>query len=221
MSQTLNRFFKSRFQFSLFLLFVIYLVGITTVLMGHADSLMLLTPYNLIFASGLILFNAEKIDKKYLFWFLLLAIAGFLIEFAGIVTGRIFGIYSYGNGLGIKLLEVPLIIGVNWSILVFSTAAIVYSFHWHRVLKAVFAASMMVAYDILLEPVAIRYDFWQWEGGSIPFQNYLAWWVIAFVMLLGVFSFVKKLKNPIAIYVLAVQTLFFAILIVKDGMKVF
>src|SRR5689334_23098853 len=35
-------------------------------------------------------------------------------EVIGVATGAIFGAYSYGEVLGFKLLEVPLIIGLNW-----------------------------------------------------------------------------------------------------------
>ncbi|MBS4059243.1 MAG: carotenoid biosynthesis protein [Bacteroidetes bacterium] len=221
MPETLIRFIKNKLHLSLFLLAVIYLVGIVTALLGHTDALMQLTPYNLVFATGLILYNAEGMNKVYLKWFLLIAVAGYLIELLGIITGIIFGIYAYGEGLGIKLFDVPLIIGINWAVLVFSTAAILNKLKLSIWLKAAIAASMMVAYDILLEPVAIRFDFWNWEGGSIPLQNYIAWWLIAYVMLLGVLRYVKNLQNKIALYVVLVQSLFFAILILKEGLKVF
>jgi bisanhydrobacterioruberin hydratase len=221
MPETLIRFIKNKLHLSLFLLAVIYLVGIVTALLGHTDALMQLTPYNLAFATGLILYNAEGMNKVYLKWFLLIAVAGYLIELLGIITGIIFGIYAYGEGLGIKLFDVPLIIGINWAVLVFSTAAILNKLKLSIWLKAAIAASMMVAYDILLEPVAIRFDFWNWEGGSIPLQNYIAWWLIAYVMLLGVLRYVKNLQNKIALYVVLVQSLFFAILILKEGLKVF
>ncbi len=221
MPETLIRFIKNKLQLSLFLLAVIYLVGIVTALIGHTDALMQLTPYNLVFATGLILYNAEGMNKVYLKWFLLVAVAGYLIELLGIITGIIFGIYAYGEGLGIKLFDVPLIIGINWAVLVFASAAILNKLKLSIWLKAAIAATMMVAYDILLEPVAIRFDFWNWEGGSIPLQNYIAWWLIAYVMLLGVLRYVKNLQNKIALYVVLVQSLFFAILILKEGLKVF
>lgn len=221
MPETLIRFIKNKLQLSLFLLAVIYLVGIVTALLGHTNALMQLTPYNLVFATGLILYNAERMNKVYLKWFLIITVAGYLIELLGIITGVIFGIYAYGEGLGIKLFDVPLIIGINWAVLVFASSAILNKLKLSIWLKAAIAATMMVAYDILLEPVAIRFDFWNWEGGSIPLQNYIAWWLIAYVMLLGVLRNVKNLQNKIALYVVLVQSLFFAILILKEGLKVF
>jgi uncharacterized membrane protein len=78
----------------------------------------------------------------------------------------------------------------------------------------------MLAYDVLLEPVAIHFDFWSWEGGSIPLQNYAAWWIIAFFMLLGAFYFVQNLKNRLAVYIIGIQVLFFIILILNQGLTV-
>jgi uncharacterized membrane protein len=213
MSKTvIFNFVQNRFRFSLFLLVAVYAVGIVTVLLGHADSLMTLTPFNLLFASGILLYNAEGIGKKYLAWFALIALVGYLLEVAGVLTGLVFGEYVYGATLGIKPLGVPLIIGLNWAILVFATAALVRHFQWPTWLKVAAAASLMLAYDFLLEPVAIRFDFWSWGGGAIPVQNYAAWWLIGFFMLLGTFYFVKNLKNRLAVYVIGIQVLFFLIL---------
>lgn len=91
--------------------------------------------------------------------FAIIAASGYLIELIGIITGLIFGEYAYGSGLGLKLFDVPLIIGLNWAILVFATAALTQQFLWPTWLKATLAATLMVAYDFFLEPVAINFDF--------------------------------------------------------------
>ncbi|MDP3463768.1 MAG: carotenoid biosynthesis protein [Bacteroidales bacterium] len=215
------KWMKDRFNHSLFLLIVIYAVGILTTLAGYADNLMKLTAYNLLFATALLIYNAKVTNKAYVIWFMLIGVSGYLIELVGILTGLIFGEYSYGDGLGVKLFDVPLMIGVNWSVLVFASAALVDKLKIRIWMKAAMAATMMVLYDFLLEPVAVRFDFWTWSGNDIPVQNYIAWWIIAFFMLLGVITRVKPLENKIAGYVIGIQTLFFAILIVKEGLNVF
>jgi bisanhydrobacterioruberin hydratase len=219
MSLSFIKFIKNRFRFSMFLLIVIYLVGVVTVILGHTGSLMRLTPYNLVFAAFIILYNAEGFGKTYIGWFVLIALAGYLIELAGILTGVIFGEYTYGAGLGIKLFNVPLIIGVNWAVLVFATAALTDRFHWPVWLKSAIAATLMVSYDILLEPVAIRFDFWSWAGETIPIQNYAAWWIIAFFMLLGTFRFVADRRNRLALPVILIQTIFFIVVIFQQGLS--
>ncbi len=213
-------FIQNRFQLSLFLLAVIYLVGIVTVLIGHADPLMELTVYNLLFAAILLVYNARKTNKIYWLWFGICALAGILVEIAGVQTGLVFGTYSYGSILGISLGGVPLIIGLNWSLLVFASAALFTRFHISAFAKAGLAATVMVAYDIFLEPVAIRFGFWDWAGGPVPLQNYLAWWVIAFLMLSGVFRYVPDLRNRLAPYIIGVQTLFFIIIILVEKLPI-
>jgi len=49
------------------------------------------------------------------------SIIGFLIEVIGVKTGYIFGRYYYGQSLGYHLLSVPLLIGLNWGVLLYST----------------------------------------------------------------------------------------------------
>lgn len=213
--------FENKFRLSLFLLVAVYTVGIVSILLGHTDNLMRLTPYNLLFATAVLIYNAEKPDTAYVIWFLICAVAGFLVEAIGTATGVIFGSYAYGNGLGIKLIDVPLMIGINWPVLVFATSAILLPFGLHWALRAFIGALMMVAYDIFLEPVAMRFDFWDWDGGVVPLRNYLAWFVIGLLMQLGVNRYVVPLKNKIALYVIVVQTVFFAILIYTENLKIF
>ncbi|HMM11021.1 MAG TPA: carotenoid biosynthesis protein [Bacteroidales bacterium] len=206
---------------SLFLLIAVHIVGTITILLGYTDSLMHLTPYNLLFCSALLVYNAEKPDASYVLWFLICAVGGFLLEAIGTATGLIFGSYIYGNGMGIRVLSVPLMIGLSWSVLVFSTSAILLPYGLHWVLRSIIGALLMVGYDILLEPVAMRFDFWDWEGGVIPLQNYVAWFVIGLMMQLGVNWFVKPLKNRMALYIFIIQALFFALLIYTEKLKVF
>jgi len=67
----------------------------------------------------------------------------------------------------------------------------------------------MVGLDLLIEPVAIRLDFWQWSFNKIPVQNYLGWLVVSLVLQ---FYFInsKFLKNNLlAPLLFCLQLLFF------------
>jgi putative membrane protein len=46
------------------------------------------------------------------------------LEVVGVKTGLIFGEYKYGSTLGIKLFEVPLIIGFNWVFVILGSISI-------------------------------------------------------------------------------------------------
>jgi putative membrane protein len=212
---------KDKYRRSLLLLVIVYLVGTVTVLAGYTDQLMKLTSYNLLFVAFLFLYHATNVNRMYAICLLVIGISGYLVELLGIFTGFVFGSYAYGAGLGIKLAGVPLMIGVNWALLIFATGALVHRINLALWIKAALGATLMVGYDLLLEPVAMRFDFWSWEGNQVPLQNYIAWWVISFVMHLGVLSRVKNLQNKLALPVIIIQALFFLLLILTENLSVF
>jgi putative membrane protein len=130
----------------------------------------------------------------------------------GIHTGFPFGNYEYGQTLGFKLFEVPLVIGVNWLLLVYLTGNLFAKKIKNDWLAACLAALLMVAIDFFIEPVAINLDFWSWEGNIIPISNYLGWLGVSFIiqLLYRKSGFLKE--NKISSYLLINLTMFFAIL---------
>lgn len=148
--------------------------------------------------------------RHYLLAFVLIFITGFIVEIVGVKTGRIFGIYHYGDRLGWRFLEVPLIIGLNWGILIFSVAAITSRLSTNNWTRAWTGATLLVLLDLLIEPMAMRFLYWIWDFKTIPVQNFIAWWIISFFMLMFCFRFAKNLSNRLGIYVYFVQVIFFA-----------
>jgi len=127
-------------------------------------------------------------------------------------TGVIFGNYHYGFGLGPKLFDTPLMIGINWLYLSYITASIAQklnNINW--LIKVAFASSLMVLYDFVVELVADFLGMWYWQNNSIPFQNYLVWFFVSFVIQ-SVFHFAKiKFSNPLSFLVYLSQMLFLII----------
>ena len=108
----------------------------------------------------------------------------------------------------------PLMIGVNWVMLGYSAGVIANHLmgQAHSLLRGLFAALLMVALDVLIEPVAIRYGFWSWEGDVVPLRNYLGWFLVAFP-LQSLFAFwLAEVRNKVAIALFILQILFFLIL---------
>lgn len=174
-----------------------------------------LIPFALIFSFvALAFFHSSKIDWKTILVFLSIYIISFTIEAIGVNTGQLFGYYNYDNGLGLKLFETPLIIGVNWLFLVYTTAAVVDRFKLHSIFKIIVASFGMLIYDIVLEQVAPKLDMWHWKNEIIPFQNYLAWFALAlfFHSLLKALNI--KIQNKLALLILGCQFLFFFILFI-------
>lgn len=171
-----------------------------------------LTPFNLLATAAIVFHFEEKKTAPYIFFLLIAFLAGFGIEVAGVKTGAIFGEYRYGATLGVKLLEVPLAIGLNWAVLIYATGMASDRLKLPKLIKAAIAASLMTLLDLLIEPVAIKLDFWDWQSELVPLQNYLAWFVISLILQLIYQNLAFSKNNPLAIRLLYIQAGFFLIL---------
>ncbi len=196
------------------LIMLFYAVGLMGFLIPRLSPLFLqLVPYHLLLMLLLLIISHHHRNRNYWLFLLVTFLAGFFIEVLGVSTGYIFGAYQYGSTLGVKLADVPLLIGVNWVLLIYSTGVTVRYFNINnQVLCALIGAFFLVMLDILIEPVAIRFDYWGWTELNIPFQNYIAWFVFSFLMLMFFFSRQFRKKNPAAVVLLVSQLLFFVAL---------
>jgi uncharacterized membrane protein len=197
------------------ILTILYTVGIVGLLGDIHPQFIYLTPINLLVSTGLLLPNHPKWLRSHIIFCVLCFMCGFLSEVMGVQTGIIFGEYAYGDVLGFKIWDTPLMIGINWLMLVYAssvTANHLLKDKAHTVAKALIAAGGMVILDVLIEPVAIVYGFWEWEAEHIPLQNYLAWFVIAFVLCWLFQKMIGNIKNKVAVALFILQFVFFAIL---------
>ena len=126
-------------------------------------------------------------------WVILAFILGMLVEILGVNYGLIFGSYSYGENLGVKIFGVPVLIGANWVMLSFITGAIGDAL-WknNKILAAISGAVLMVLIDLVIEPVAPIFDYWTFTEYVAPLSNYIGWFLVALPIQLGVQTFVKK-----------------------------
>ncbi|RCK77634.1 MAG: hypothetical protein IGBAC_1943 [Ignavibacteriae bacterium] len=125
------------------------------------------------------MFHHGGIKKSTLLNFILIYIISFLIEVIGVNTGLIFGEYTYGQTLGLKISNTPVIIGLNWVLLVYLTSSIVEKYNISNLLKILIASFLMLVYNIVLEKVAPLLDLWQFSKNVVPVKNYIAWLIIA------------------------------------------
>jgi len=172
----------------------------------------MLTPFTLILSLGILLLFHSGWNKSFGLFAVTAMILGFGSEVMGIHTGFPFGNYEYGQTLGFKLFEVPLVIGINWLLLVYLTGNLFSKNLKNDWLAACLAALLMVAIDFLIEPVAVNLDFWSWERDIIPLSNYIGWFGVSFMIHL-IFRKSRFFKgNKISSYLLINLVMFFAIL---------
>jgi putative membrane protein len=172
--------------------------------------MIMLTPYTILI-TAVIGFYPEIIrkDSNLILWLLLTFIITFALEAIGVATGLVFGYYWYGNTLGFSLFEVPLLIGINWTLIIMGSIIIIKKYSKNIYVISFSTGAVTLLFDYIMEPVAIRYDYWSWKGGTIPLQNYIAWFVIAFLFAFLHEKMRVKHKSIIPSFVVAVQLLFF------------
>lgn len=195
------------------ILIIYYSVGIAGLSMPVTQGLFLtLMPFSLLLSMVVLLLYHKHWKPMHGVAMTLIAILGYLVEVAGVLTGEVFGQYTYGSSLGVKLFETPLMIGVNWILLIYCVYAIMEPVRWPTILKILFGSVVMVVYDLIMEPVAILLDMWSWGGDTIPIQNYIAWFVISLLFLTIMHLFRVKTQNQVAPWLFGVQAGFFLVL---------
>ncbi|RFZ81605.1 carotenoid biosynthesis protein [Mucilaginibacter terrenus] len=162
----------------------------------------------------IITLNHSTINVWFLTFFACVFTAGIVVEWIGVHKHWLFGDYSYGATLGTKVLDIPLMIGVNWFLLVYATGVTLQRSRLKNQFSRIIIGSLiLVLLDVLIEPVAIKFDYWHWTTGVIPVKNYVCWFLVSAVML-SVFELFGFKKQSIAAPVLLLtQFVFFGILL--------
>lgn len=169
-------------QVALAFLTIIYVVGVAGLVSSYQGLFLSLTALNLALTCGVYIWAHGEFSSKFKLSFLSVFLIGLVVEMIGVNTGLLFGAYTYGEPLGFKILDTPVLIGINWFLLSFSSYGLLKSLIDQQWLRILAGATLMTALDYLIEPVAIALDFWSWEAVDVPPQNYLMWFVTAAVV---------------------------------------
>jgi putative membrane protein len=194
------------------IMLVFYAVGLAGHLIGASRSRMqAMTPFVLlIFGLAAMVPVLLEARRGVLLWSALVLAVTFILEATGTATGKIFGPYTYGPTLGWRLFDVPVVIALNWLLVILGFTLL--ARRWtRRPLPASFlAAALAAAFDVLLEPVAVRLQYWTWQTPSIPLQNTLAWFLIALASSLAFMALGLSARSRLPTRYVLIQTLFFA-----------
>lgn len=224
----LNRFTK--FEIATAIAVFFHTIGLAGLLYLDKDFFLAATPINLLLSFALLIWTQADKNKHFFLFVLICFTVGVGVEIIGINTGVLFGDYTYGNVLGYKIQNVPLLIGLNWFIIIYCSGIAIHTLLMKAInriaadtgktpmaLKAlsviVDGATLAVFFDWLLEPIAVKLGYWVWNGdGSVPIFNYICWFVVS-LLLLTVFHFAKFNKqNKFAVNLLLIQLMFFLLL---------
>lgn len=186
-----------------------YLVGIAGFMIRSLQPVFQqLTPFGMVMAATLLMFFHEPKNLKSGLVFLGIILFGFVIELIGVNTQAVFGFYIYGDSLGLKFWNTPIIIGLNWLVLVYCITSLAKPIRdtWYFPL---IGAATMVAFDWLMEPVAIANDMWYWAFVDIPHKNYIDWFLVSGFLFLIIRILKVEINNRIAGLLLMMQVIFF------------
>lgn len=203
---------KTYSSFALIVIFhIVGLVGFTNDPLVNLFKV--LVPFHLLLMLGIVLWNNTSWNKQFIIFSTLILFFSFIVEMIGTNTGLIFGEYSYGKTLGLKLWNTPLLIAVNWYVLVLGVGSVLSYLHLKsNLVFAAIGASILTLLDALIEPIAIKFDYWQWNMIEVPAQNYLAWWALAFVFILIFRKLHFNKQNIVVAFLLGIQFVFFILL---------
>lgn len=198
--------------------FIVYFaVGVAGFLIPSTYELFTkLIPFSLLLGFGFLAYFHPfyKISGRAITAFLLILLLGLIVEIIGVKTGVVFGEYRYGSSLGLQIFNTPVLIGLNWLFLTYTSASIIDRLNIHVVLKILLASLIMLIYDIVLEQAAPMLDMWYWKNNSIPLQNYVTWFLLALLFHGFLKIFKVKINNPLALVILCSQFGFFLLLVI-------
>ncbi len=187
------------------------------------------TPTNLLLMFALLIWVQEQKNVAFYAFVFIACITGISTEMIGVNTAKLFGHYAYTPIMGRQINGVPFLIGINWFVVVFCSGIMVYQFSlwaeekyaianvrlplWLKTASFVFDAAMLTTFfDFILEPIAIKLNFWQWQNNQIPVYNYICWFVISAVLLFIFKRLSFNKHNQFAIHLFIIQVLFFVAL---------
>lgn len=205
-------------------------VGLVGMLYFKSNAIVNATPIHLLLMAALLIYTQPQKNRWFLIFFLACFVLGLLAEYIGISTAMLFGQYQYGRVLGPAVGNVPLIIGINWFIIIYCCGVCMHLL-MHRLKRALDAttpmpakkmqqlsmiidgATLAVFIDWLMEPVAIKLGYWSWAGNAMPpLYNYFCWFVLSVLLLYLFYRLPFARHNKFALHLLMIQAMFFLLL---------
>lgn len=140
-------------------------------------------PYPYIETAGVALFllaalHAGRQGRMPLLELVSAAVYGVVLEEADIL---LFGTYFYNDQFVLTIDRVPVVIGLVWAVIIYSSMRITDAFHLPRRVAPLADALWAVMLDVAFDAVAIRLGLWIWhipvDAGyfGVPAGNFYAW----------------------------------------------
>ncbi len=197
--------------FARFLLLVLYALGFGSYCIGLPDVEWWL-PLGLVVAAVVVFVFHFPWTRAHRLFCILVLMATYGVELVGMHSQWVFGHYTFGDGLGIKVFGVPVLVGVYWLLLIYCCGMTVLFLGIQPPWRALSGAACWVVVDLLTQPLATVLSWKQWVAPSVGVQNYVAGFYISFIILWFFYRLPQHSINRMAVFFLAVHTLFLILL---------
>ncbi|HYG49573.1 MAG TPA: carotenoid biosynthesis protein, partial [Flavobacteriales bacterium] len=112
------------YSISVSLLLIMHAAGLYGLVYGQTNFYRDLSAFNLALTFFLFVVGGSRFDKPYLLTLITVSAIGLAVEIIGVKTQLVFGHYQYTSILGTPVMNVPVVIGLNWGMLIMSCAAV-------------------------------------------------------------------------------------------------
>lgn len=202
----------------IFIIILFHVVGLAGFAVETLQPFFLqIVPFHLLLMLAVIFLSHQDIDPKFVLFIIIVPLLAFGVEWLGVHKHFLFGNYVYGQTLGYKWNGIPLIITVNWFLLVYATGTLMQNINVPGVFARItIGAFILTVLDVFIEPSATHFDYWHWttpgEYLTAPLGNYISWFAVSAVML-GIFEACRfKRQNAVGAVLLLAQFVFFLLL---------
>jgi len=197
--------------FSIFIVWLVIISGFFGILSDQKDFFLSSSPYVLTMTLFLLVLN-NSIDKKFLTRLFFIFLLGLSVEIIGVNFSFFFGEYKYGDNLGVKIFDVPVVIGFNWVLLIILTGNFANRVFQKSIIgKVLFGSIMMILLDLLIEISAPKLDYWEFALNPVPLSNYF-WWLIFSILFHLIYQSNNNKEFLVSSNILVIHFLFFGLL---------
>jgi bisanhydrobacterioruberin hydratase len=195
-------------KYVLYFLLLVYFCG-SIGFVVNPDFFSPFTPFTLLLTAVVFLVHQPLQQYSFVAAFISMAAMGYFFEVLGVKTGLVFGDYAYGNNLGYKIFDVPLVISFNWALMISAGVMVCSRMMNNKYAVLASSAVLVTLIDLLIEQVAYKLDFWAFEGGMPGIHNYIGWILVSCIVPFFFYSTLVKGNYNIAIIILLLQVFFF------------
>jgi putative membrane protein len=168
-----------------------------------------LVPVHLLISALMLLLFHQQWSWRFVLTGAGISAGGWLVEYIGVQSNLLFGAYQYTSVLGVSVYGVPLMMAVNWLMLVYGVGGIVQHLSIPLIGRILIGGMLMLLVDVGLEQFAITHELWVWDNDTVPLKNYLAWFFISCLFLWQLLVSSTVSDNPLALPLILLQVLFF------------